>query len=178
MADEDRKIFIDDDWKARVQREKEEARKKAEVEAAQKAAEAAQAAPAPNGQPAPAAMAGEAGADLPEGMEEVPGQEEAPSFLALVSSLAAQTMFALGVLVPRDSQQVYVNLEEARYTIEIIDILREKTKGNLTPEEAGQLTATLAELQQVFVARVQQAQEQAMRQAGIDPANLKGGPPQ
>jgi molybdopterin converting factor small subunit len=97
--------------------------------------------------------------------------------MALVSSLAAQCMFALGVLVPRDTQQVYVNLDEARYTIDLLTILREKTQGNLTEEESGQLTATIAELQQVYVARVQQAQEQAMQQAGIDLNNLKGQPP-
>lgn len=160
MADEERRIIIDEDWKARAQREKEEARRLAEEQ--QKAAAVPQ--PAEN----EVDTAGEGDA-LPE--------EEGPSFLALVSSLATQTMFALGVLVPRGSQQVYVNLDEARFTIDMLGMLREKTKGNLTPQESGQLTATIAELQEVYVARVQQAQEQAMRQAGVDPRNLKGGPP-
>jgi hypothetical protein len=173
MADEERSIFIDSDWKARVQREKEEARRKAEEEAAKPDATTV----APNAAPQAVAPGHALAGELPEDMEGAPGADEAPSFLALVSSLAAQTMFALGVLVPRDSQQVYVNLEEARYTIELVAILREKTQGNLTPEESAQLEATLAELQQVFVARVQQAREQAMRQAGIDPTNLQGGPP-
>lgn len=167
MADEERKIFIDEDWKARAQREKEEARRLAEAEkekASQPRAEA-QTPPAGSGVAPGGAEADELAGD------------EGPSFLALVSSLATQTMFALGVLVPRGSQQVYVNLDEARFTLDLLAILREKTKGNLTPEEDGQLTATLAELQEVYVARVQQAQEHAMRQAGVDPRNLKGGPP-
>lgn len=171
MADDERKIIIDEDWKARAQREKEEARRKAEEEKATQETATPEA-----GAGAAAAPAPQAAAQSNEGDE---GEEaQGPSFMALVSSLAAQCMFALGVLVPRDSQQVYVNLDEARYTIELINILRDKTQGNLTKEESDQLEATITELQQVFAARVQQAQEQAMNQSGIDPANLKGQPPQ
>ncbi len=168
MADEERKIIVDEDWKARAQREKEEARRKREQEKAE------QETAAPGAGAGAAAAPAQQAADQSEEGEEAQG----PSFMALVSSLAAQCMFALGVLVPRDTQQVYVNLDEARYTIELINILRDKTQGNLTKEESDQLEATMTELQQVFAARVQQAQEQAMNQAGIDPSTLKGQPPQ
>lgn len=140
MEDEPRKIFIDEDWKAQVQREKEQA--KAEPEQS------------------PAAKQGE---------EPGPEGEEAPSaFAALIQSVAAQCAFALGLIAPPDTKQVMVNLEEARYCVDTLVMLREKTKGNLTPEEQGILSQTLAELQQVYAVRAQQIQEAQLKQAGID----------
>jgi len=143
MEDEPRKIFIDEDWKAQVQREKEQA--KAEPE-----------------QPPVAKQGDEAG---PE------GEEAASAFAALIQSVAAQCAFALGLIAPPDTKQVMVNLEEARYCVDTLVMLREKTKGNLTPEEQGILSQTLAELQQVYAVRSQQIQEAQLKQAGIDLKN-------
>jgi hypothetical protein len=140
MEDEPRKIFIDEDWKAQVQREREQAKIEPQ-------------------QPAVAKQGEEAG---PEG-------EEAPSaFAALIQSVAAQCAFALGLIAPPDTKQVMVNLEEARYCVDTLVMLREKTKGNLTPEEQGLLSQTLAELQQVYAVRSQQIQEAQLKQAGVD----------
>lgn len=149
MADEP-KIIVDEGWKARAQREKEEARKKAEEVQAQQ----------------PEAVDAE-DADMEED-----GQAQAPTFLTLISSLTAQAMMALGVLVPRDAKQVYIDLDGAKFSIDLLMMLREKTKGNLTPQEEGRMTATIAELQQVYVARVQQVQESQMQGTGIDPGKL------
>ncbi len=139
MAEEERKIIIDEDWKAQVQREKEEVSAKAKEkpkEAEPRAAEAADA-----------------------------------SFSALVQSLAAQCAFALGLIAPPDTKQVMVNIDEARYCIDTLIMLRTKTKGNLTADEERVLTQTLAELQQVYVARAQQVQEAALKQSGVDLKN-------
>ena len=140
MADDDKpKIIIDEGWKNQVQREKEEARKKAEEAPKEKEEERA-----------------------------APEAEEA-SFEGLVSGLAMQAMMALGVLAPRDAQEVMIDLRGAKYVIDLLIVLRDKTKGNLTPEEQGYLAESLADLQQTFVLRSQQLQEAALRQAGIDP---------
>lgn len=142
MADEQPKIIIDEDWKAQVQREREQAQAKQPE------------------QP----EAGDDDVDV--------GEDEAPStFGALIQSLAAQCAFALGLIAPPDSKQVMVNLEEARYCVDTLIMLREKTKGNLTPQEQAILTQTLAELQQVYAVRAQQIQEAQLRQAGIDLKN-------
>ncbi len=66
-----------------------------------------------------------------------------------------------------------VNLDQAKFTIDMLEVLREKTKGNLTPDEKAHLDEAISELQHLYVARVQQFQEQAMRDAGIDLNNLK-----
>jgi len=111
--------------------------------------------------------------------EEAPKPEEKPapeaeeaSFEGLVSGLAMQAMIALGVLAPRDAKEVMIDLRGAKYVIDLLIVLRDKTKGNLTPEEQGYLAESLADLQQTYVLRSQQLQEAALRQAGVDP-NLK-----
>src|SRR5262245_39982081 len=101
MADEP-KIFVDEDWKAQVQREREAAQQAPEV--------------------APAVEGGVAEGELPEGA----------SFLSLVSSLATQCMFALGLIAPQGQQQVMVDLDQAQYLLDLLGILLDKTKGNLT----------------------------------------------
>lgn len=142
MADEQPKIIIDEDWKAQVQREKEQAQAKQVDE------------------------------PVPDAQDSDAGDDEAPStFGALIQSLAAQCAFALGLIAPPDTKQIMVNLEEARYCVETLVMLREKTKGNLTPQEQGILTQTLAELQQVYAVRAQQIQEAQLKQAGIDLKN-------
>jgi hypothetical protein len=139
MPDEEKsKIIIDEDWKARVEREKEEARKVAEEQAAH--------------EPTP----------------EEKATIQPASFEGLVSNLAMQAMISLGVLVPRDTKEVMVDLAEAKYLIDTIIMLRDKTKGNLSPEEQGFIAETLADLQQTFVLRSQQLQEAALRNAGVN----------
>ncbi|MFA6239636.1 MAG: DUF1844 domain-containing protein [Candidatus Hydrogenedentales bacterium] len=141
MADNEPKIFIDEGWKAQVQREKEEALK----------------------QTAPA----EAAAETEDA--EAEGQElDEVTFATLVESLATPAAFALGLIMPPDSQKVMVNLPEAKFLIDILLVLRAKTKNNLTPEEEGVLTETVAGLQRAYVMRAQQLQEAELKQAGIN----------
>lgn len=164
---------VDEDWKARIQREKEEARLKNEGASPPEpnAASPAQAAP-----PSEPASAPEAPASMPE--EDAPKGEVNPLFEGLINMMATQAMYCLGLLGGQGGGPVSVNLEQAKEAIDIILMLRDKTQGNLVPEETAVLHETIAELQRLFAARVQQAQQQAMQQAGIDPNNLKGMPPQ
>ena len=162
MPEEEKpKIFVDEDWKAKVEREREEARKTTEEKPADAAAEVAQAPEA--GRPAEAGQA--------ETREQ--GAPEGPSFFSLVSDLAAQAMFALGVIAPQGSKEVMVDLAGAKYVIDTLMVLREKTKGNLEAEEEGHLREALSELQRIYVARAQQVQQAQMQQSGVDPSNLK-----
>jgi len=108
----------------------------------------------------------------PKPEEKAAPEAEEASFEGLVSGLAMQAMIALGVLAPRDAKEVMIDLRGAKYVIDLLIVLRDKTKGNLTPEEQGYLAESLADLQQTYVLRSQQLQEAALRQAGIDP-NLK-----
>lgn len=154
MADEEPKIFIDEGWKAQVQREKELARQKSdEADASASSPEAAS--------PGASDATGEA-----EG-------EEPTMYVALLTSLAAQAMYALGMIGSPDQKQVMVDVGQAKYVIDTLMMLREKTKGNLTADEQANQTEILAELQRFYVYRAQQVQEQAMKQSGIDLGNLR-----
>lgn len=146
MSEDGPKIFIDEGWKAQVQREKEEAAKKAAV------AEPASDSPAE--------------AEAPGDDVVIDYDPEQASFSALVGSLATQAMFALGLIADPESGQVMVNLDAARYTLDLLSVLVEKTQGNLSGDESKMLLQTTGELEQAFAVRVQQFQEQAMRQSG------------
>ena len=138
MPEEEPKIIIDEDWKARVEREREEAEK-----AAQKSGEESDEAP--------------------------PEQDADPAFISLVTGLATQTMFMLGMMPDPESNEVTVDLVQAKHLVDALMMLREKTKRNLTPTEEGQLTEMVSELQRLYVLRAQQTQESALRNSGIQP---------
>lgn len=170
MSDEEPLIIVDEGWKAKVQREKEEAAAKLATEGDESAAPTADA--APEVADAPAAKAEADDAPTPDGGGAEAG--EPTPFNELVASLAAQTMYALGVIAQEGQTGVTVNLDQARFAIDMLAMLREKTEGNLTADENRSLTEALSELQQIFVARLQQMQEQQMREAGVDLDNLRG----
>lgn len=158
MSDDDKKIFVDEDWKSKVQREKEEAKRKAQAEEAP---------------PAPTPEAGAVPApEAPEAQE----QQQQPRFEDLMGMLATQALYALGAMPGAAGQQVMVDLDQAAFLIEMLSILEEKTRGNLSTEEADQLNEARREIDRIFAVRFQQVQEQAMRQSGIDPAHLTNPP--
>lgn len=125
MADEPKKLIIDEDWKQQAQREKEVMAAKEEEEKKKKEAEEPEAGP---------------GGPMPEG-----------SFAALVSMLTTQALFALGLIRVRGEDEREPDLEMARYNIDMLEVLAEKTKGNLTPEEQKMLKDTLGDLRMGFV---------------------------
>jgi len=68
------------------------------------------------------------------------------SFSTLVTTTASQTLFALGVAPDPQTQKPHADLELARYHIDTLKVLDEKTAGNLTDEEKALLDSTLYEL--------------------------------
>jgi len=127
MADqenkEEKKIIVDEDWKQETQREKEvlAAKEKAEKQDEQK------------DEP-------EARGPLPEG-----------NIAALISMLATQALFSLGLLQMKGQEEKKPDLELAKYNIDMLETIEEKTKGNLTEEEERVLSTTLSELRMGYV---------------------------
>jgi len=127
MADqenkEEKKIIVDEDWKQEAQREKEvlAAKEKAEKQDEQK------------DEP-------EARGPLPEG-----------NLAALISMLATQALFSLGLLQMKGQEEKKPDLELAKYNIDMLETIEEKTKGNLTEEEERVLSTTLSELRMGYV---------------------------
>jgi hypothetical protein len=119
---DDKKIIIDEDWKQQAQKEKE---KLAEQEKAEK-----EKAPRDKSHRGP----------LPEG-----------DFAALVSMLVTQALFALGLIQVEGQKDREPDLELAKYNIDMLETIQEKTKGNLTEEEKKVLENTLSQVRMAYV---------------------------
>lgn len=70
---------------------------------------------------------------------------------ALISMLTTQALFALGLLQVKDQEKKEPDLALAKYSIDMLETLEEKTKGNLTKEEETVLSNTLNELRMGYV---------------------------
>lgn len=81
------------------------------------------------------------------------------SFELLVFSLAIQVQMELGLGEPSEGH--VPDLDIARHTIDLLAILQQKTKGNLTLEEQRLLENTLTELRFRYVQAVEQINRQA-----------------
>ncbi|MFH1772341.1 MAG: DUF1844 domain-containing protein [Candidatus Omnitrophota bacterium] len=74
-----------------------------------------------------------------------------PTFTIFLSSIGMQAMIALGKFENPISQKTEVNHEQARFLIDTLGIIKEKTKGNLTPEEEKFLNESLFNLRMAYV---------------------------
>ena len=121
MSDEEKKIIVDEDWKAQAQKEKETLKEQEKVEHEKKE------------EPRP---------PMPEA-----------NFSGLVSMLATQAFYALGLIRPEgdEEKQVEPDWQIAKFNIDMLGMLEEKSKGNLTDEEASLLKSTLDQLRMLFV---------------------------
>lgn len=77
-----------------------------------------------------------------------------PMFANLVGLLSAMGWQGLGKIPNQVTQKIERNLEAAKLAIEILVMLREKTKNNLTQEEERLLSNTIADLQLNYVDEV------------------------
>jgi hypothetical protein len=78
-------------------------------------------------------------------------QLPAIDFSTFMMSLNASALVSLGVIADPVSGATAKNLPIGKQTIDIISMLQEKTKGNLTPEEAKLLTGILYDLRITYV---------------------------
>ena len=72
-------------------------------------------------------------------------------FIEFVMMQAQQAALCLGQIAHPSTGKAEVNLEAARMFIDQLEIIREKTRGNLTKDEEKILTSVLSELQLSFV---------------------------
>ena len=96
------------------------------------------------------------------------GEMPPADFRGLIMTLGSQAMMGLGAYGDPQTGQVMIDLPGAQFAIDLLGVLEEKTKGNLTPEEATELTEVLAQLRSrfVYVAKLVAAQMQSRAQAG------------
>lgn len=72
------------------------------------------------------------------------------SFPTLVNSLVTQVLLYLGDLTPRGVEP-QVNLDMARFNVDLLGVIEQKTKGNLTEDEQKLLDNALYETRMRFV---------------------------
>lgn len=127
MSDQEKpKIIVDDDWKTRVQQEKETLRSGAESAGA------------------------EGSSEFHSHSEH--GPLPPASFDSLVSMLVTQALAALGQIPMGEKQEPVLMLDHAKHTIDLLGVLEQKTAGNLSAAEAKMLGGVLHELRMIFVA--------------------------
>ncbi|MGO8791072.1 MAG: DUF1844 domain-containing protein [Terriglobia bacterium] len=80
---------------------------------------------------------------------EVP--EEPSGFETLVSYLSTTTMFQLGLIPGPGGERIPSDMPNAQRTIDLLQVLQEKTQGNLTAHESRLLDDVLYELRMTFV---------------------------
>ena len=73
------------------------------------------------------------------------------SFEFLVYSLLTQAQLHLGLLTMKEGDEPQVNLPAAQHTIDMLAMIADKTKGNLTLEEQRLMENSLTELRFRFV---------------------------
>lgn len=140
MAEEQPILHIDTDWKKQAQEEK---RKLAEAAAKAKAAPAVSPAAVTGTPAAPRPIAPSATARRGRGLP-------APGFGSLVQSIMTQILYYLGELSASGGQAA-IDLDLAKHHLDVLTVLEEKSKNNLTPEEQSILDAALYETRTRFI---------------------------
>lgn len=177
---EEPKLIIDEDWKTQVQREKEELKEQQQAAASEAAnvetagAETIRA--EESGQPvqpmgeaagdellgdllgddsaggASANAVAETGDGAGDADQEFGGPPPPASLMLLANTLATQAMGAMGLIADDKGEPIPANFDFARHFIDMLDVLEQKTKGNVTDEEAAFLKEALHQLRMAFVA--------------------------
>ena len=137
MADENPSLHIDTDWKKQAQEEK------------RRLSEEQQKPSAPPPSAKPPASAG--GATVPAGAARTPRDLPPASFATLVQSILTQVLFYLGDLAPRGAEP-QINLDMAKHNIDMLGVVEEKTRGNISDDEKRMLDAALYETRMRYVA--------------------------
>ena len=84
-------------------------------------------------------------------------------FETLVSYLSTTAMFQLGLLAGPGGERIPPDLANAQRTVDMLEVLQKKTRGNLTLDETGLLEDVLYELRMSFVAIQKQQLSQKKR---------------
>ena len=80
------------------------------------------------------------------------------NFIGYITSLAYQTMIFLGEVPNPMDNTTEANLLQAKFIIDTLCLLRDKTTGNLSQQEADTLNAFLYELQMKYVEKTKKTE--------------------
>jgi hypothetical protein len=115
-----------------------------------------------------------AAADSPAAVEEteeafddgeIPSADDPTSFVNFLTTLASQAAAALGAMPHPATGQRTVDLETGKYWIDVLAMLKEKTRNNLHPKEAELFDGLLSDLRMQYVQITRLAEEKLKQKA-------------
>lgn len=74
-----------------------------------------------------------------------------PDFNTLIISIASSAVISLGLEKNPHTDKIEKNLEMASFNIDLLKLLKDKTKGNLSANEDNYLNAIITDLQLKYV---------------------------
>jgi hypothetical protein len=98
-------------------------------------------------------------------IEDVPGADDPASFVNFLSTLATNAAASLGAVPHPATGQRSLDLDTGKYWLDILGMLKEKTKGNLHSQENRLLDMLLADLRMQYVTVVRATEEKLKAQA-------------
>ncbi len=102
---------------------------------------------------------------MPAAAPPVDAPKRSPVFENLIRSLGQNAAMLLGGYADPQTGQPVLDLEGAREMIDMLDVLREKTRGNLAPEEDTLLLDVLGNLKLAFMEMAKAAAKQEKAQS-------------
>ena len=80
-----------------------------------------------------------------------PFEEDSSGFETLVSYLSTTAMFQMGLIAGPSGEHIPADMPNAKRTLDLLEVLQQKTQGNLTPAESRLLEDVLYDLRMSFV---------------------------
>ena len=96
---------------------------------------------------------------------DIPGADDPASFVNFLSTLATNAAASLGAVPHPATGQRSLDLETGKYWLDVLSMVKEKTKGNLHQQEARLLDGLLADLRMQYVTVVRATEEKLKAQA-------------
>lgn len=97
--------------------------------------------------------------------EEIPGADDPASFVNFLSTLATNAAASLGAVPHPATGKRSLDLETGKYWLDVLGMLKEKTAGNLHPQEERLLNGLLADLRMQYITVVRATEEKLKTQA-------------
>ncbi len=97
--------------------------------------------------------------------EEIPGADDPASFVNFLSTLATNAAAALGAVPHPATGKRSLDLDTGKYWLDVLAMVKEKTKGNLHVQESHLFDGLLADLRMQYVTMVRATEEKLKAQA-------------
>jgi hypothetical protein len=122
--------------------------------------------------PKSAAAAEEPHGEMPDEIE-IPGADDPASFANFLMSIASNAASSLGMMEHPVTHKREVDLELGKHWIDVLGMLQDKTRNNLSPQEKQILEGLLADLRMQYVSLANATTQKAPR--AFTSSDITGG---